>query len=193
MAGGTPGNDTLHGGPGDETLDGLAGDDFLYGGSGNDTLIGGAGLDFHFGEGGFDAVDYSGSPGAVRIRLWGDGRGEGSDAQGDRFISIPHIIGSNFDDAIVGAGQPGDNYNPGDNRIDGGDGDDTLYGLGGSDTICGGEGADFMNGESGNDLVDYSDAASGVVLRLWKSIKSERLGRGRHCCRIRAGNRFGIR
>lgn len=63
----------------------------------------------------------------------------------------------------------------GNDFVSGGDGDDTVRGNAGDDTLEGGNGSDTLFGNSGNDaidggggfdLVDYSSAASGIVINL---------------------------
>ncbi len=122
LTGGT-GNDTLNGGLGNDTLDGGDGDDLLIGGSGADSFNGGAG---------FDRVSYAGGQ-AATLNLH-TGMGSGGQAQGDQFLSIEAVTGSDFSDNITGT--------TGANAIDGWLGDDTITGNGGADTITGGNGGD---------------------------------------------------
>jgi hypothetical protein len=77
---------------GNDTLDGGIGDDFLLGGRGADALIGGAGI---------DTASYWNSSAAVRVDLR-TGQGTGANAQGDTFDGIENVIGSRFDDVLVG-------------------------------------------------------------------------------------------
>ena len=58
----------------------------------------------------------------------------GDAAQGDTYVSIENLSGSNFSDALYGNG--------GANAISGGNGNDLLVGYGGNDTLTGGAGAD---------------------------------------------------
>jgi len=140
---GQGGHDTLIGGDGNDMLIGGAGDDHLIGGAGNDTLIGGAGADVLDGGAGFgsefDVADYSGSTSGVTVNL-STGIGQGGDAEGDRLISIERLIGSAYDDVLIG--------NDDANRL------------------VGGKGADVLDGGAGEDAVTYEDSASGVTVNL---------------------------
>ena len=65
---------------------------------------------------------------------------EGSgDAVGDSYISIEGVIGSNFNDFILGRSDV-------DETLIGGIGDDILFGQGGQDTLIGGVGDDLLIG-----------------------------------------------
>ena len=140
---GTPDPDFIFGDTGDDTLEGLGSDDTLNGSQGADSLDGGDG---------FDTADYSQSGSAVTVRLdLGTGSGApGSHADGDQLTNIEAIIGSNFDDLIVG-------QTTASSRLEGGLGDDTLIGGAGADTLDGGDDID---------LVDYSGATDRVSARL---------------------------
>ena len=124
----------------DDSLTGDAGNNVLIGGAGNDVLVGGAGADVLNGGDGVDTADYSTSTAAVNINLE-TGVAHGGDAEGDTLISIENLVGSNFDDVLVGDANV--------NKIYGGDG---------NDTITGGHNDDFMYGGNGNDtfLVEWS-------------------------------------
>jgi Ca2+-binding RTX toxin-like protein len=161
MPTGVDGNDTLHGGNGNDTirgnggndvLHGDAGNDILEGGTGDDTLDGGTGADVLNGGDGLDTADYSGSAAGVNVNLE-TGIGKGGDAEGDTLSGIENLIGSKFDDVLIGDGNV--------NVIDGGDG---------NDVITGGHNNDRMFGGAGNDtfLVEWSyhgdryDGGSGI-------------------------------
>lgn len=168
------GDDTLHG---SSVADYIAGDsyfnvgyeeggnDFLFGYNGDDTLDGGGGSDYIDGGAGDDTIVYRAAISGVTVRLW-NGTGQGGDAEGDRYVNVEHVIGTNFADAIVGSDNIG-------NYLRGGGGDDTLYGLSGDDTIQGGFGADKLNGGAGEDTLDYGNTGDfvfpgpGVTVRLW--------------------------
>lgn len=139
---GTSGDDTLAGLGGQDTLLGADGNDTLDGGSGDDVLAGGAGDDSLVGGDGFDIVDYSEATGTV-ISSQASASGDGLTAGGagvDTLIGIEGVIGSAFNDSIIG--------NDVANWIRGGAGNDTLI------------------GGLGNDTADYGDATSGVVAWL---------------------------
>lgn len=115
-----------------DTLVGAGGHDSLYGGDGNDVLIGGPGSDILDGGAGFDRVDYSASPGGVMVNL--AEKGAGSDAEGDRFVSIERFDLGGFADEFVGTTLA--------EHVYGRNGDDTLVGGGGGDQLFGGAGRD---------------------------------------------------
>ena len=154
----------------DNTLTGLGGDDVLRGLSGDDTLIGGTGSDVLDGGSGTDTASYAAAASGVSVRLWDSSFNTG-EASGDTYISIENVIGSDFDDMLVG------NFNQ-NNNIDGRGGNDFIRGLSGDDTLSGGEGNDTLVGEAGADILDggtgidtasYLLATSGVSARLWNS------------------------
>ncbi|WP_343525506.1 cadherin domain-containing protein [Sphingomonas sp.] len=172
---GTDFNDTLKGSAADETLEGGAGDDLLSGGAGADTLDGGAGT---------DTASYADSSAGITIAMDGS-VGSGGDAQGDRLISIEHVVGSAFDDRIIGTagadvidggagadvliGNDGDDVlsgGSGDDRLIGGAGSDTLNGGEGDDDLIGGAGADVLIGGSGSDTANYATSAASVQVNL---------------------------
>ncbi|MFN3857338.1 MAG: hypothetical protein ACK4RV_06260 [Caulobacter sp.] len=134
------GNDTLIGGDGDDILRGGGGDDVLNGGAGNDILDGGDGV---------DTADYSDAAAAVFINL-ANPNGQNTGGSGiDTLISIENVIGSDFNDQLVGS--------TGANTLDGGAGDDSLIGQQGDDHLIGGDGFDFLRGRDGNDHLEGGD------------------------------------
>lgn len=171
----TASHDLIVGGTGPDPLDGLAGNDrirgrqgadTLLGGAGNDTLEGGTAADNLNGGPGADTASYVEATGAVTVRL-DTGLGTGNIAQGDELTSIENLFGGRFDDKLFG--------DSGANRLSGWSGNDSLSGLGGedrlfgnsgNDTLRGGPGADSLSGAAGADTASYSDAASGVTVRL---------------------------
>src|SRR5262249_59000726 len=62
-----------------------------------------------------------------------------SDAAGDTYILIEGLVGSAFDDTLIGTAGWGAE---GHNSLEGGAGNDTLIGLGGDDDYDGGAGDD---------------------------------------------------
>jgi len=137
-------NDILRGDP-----LGMAGNDLLSGGPGADILDGRLGNDTATyntipGFGGPLVPDPLGSPQGVTVNL-ATGFGFGGHAQGDRLISIENLIGSDFNDTLIGDG--------GANRLEGRRGDDTLFGAGGNDTLFGDGGNDTLFGDAGNDTL----------------------------------------
>lgn len=131
MLAGYGGNDALIGRGGDDTLNAGDGDDVLRPGLGSDDLNGGDGRDT---ASFIDALE------RVRVNL-GDGFAFGSGQ--DILLRIEKVIGSPFDDFVVG-----DN---GRNVLRGGDGEDTLDGLAGPDDVYGGDDRDFLYGRGGED------------------------------------------
>lgn len=147
---GDDGNDYLTGDAGNDALIGGAGNDALRGYDGNDTLYGDAGADVMDGGADVDTVTYIWSTDGVYVDLaanyaWGGG----GDADGDTYSDIENLVGTYYNDTLIG--------NAADNRIEGGDGDDELSGLGGADTIRGGE---------GNDWVNYFESPEGVNVNM---------------------------
>ncbi|WP_225026319.1 Hint domain-containing protein [Xinfangfangia pollutisoli] len=155
-------NDTLTGDAGQNLLAGGDGRDLLYGGDGDDTLAGGAGADTLYGGEDLDIADYSGSNAAVNVNLT-DWTATGGHATGDVLSGIDGLIGSAFDDTLIGydeMGLSGDVYTnafyggAGNDLMDGRGGNDSLYGGSGNDTVYGGAGDDTLAGDEGHDLLD---------------------------------------
>ncbi len=122
----------------DDALTGDAFDNVLIGGAGGDRLTGGAGI---------DTADYAASGAAVNAVL--GGTGTGGDAGGDVLAGVENLVGSGFDDMLVGDGAA--------NALSGGAGDDRLVGKGGADRLDGG---------AGIDAADFSSSASAVTADL---------------------------
>jgi len=156
------GNDRLFGLAGNDSLSAGDGVDSLEGGDGDDTLAGGAGADTLFGGQGMDFIDYSASDAAVNINLrtW---TATGGHAQGDILAGTDGVIGSAFDDTIVGFDDEMltgvDVYinafygGAGNDRIEGRGGSDQLFGGADDDLVAGGDGNDTVAGDEGNDIV----------------------------------------
>jgi len=152
----------IEGTAGADSLTGTAGDDSIFGYDGNDTLHGGAGADIIDGGRAMDFADYSDSSAAVYIDIsTGTGIGEGGDAAGDTISGIDGLIGSAFDDTLIGFDMwnnaPGDVFtnvfygNAGNDYMDGAGGGDSLYGGADNDTILGGWGDDWLDGGTEDD------------------------------------------
>ena len=140
---GTGGRDVIHGGAGDDSISGLAGDDVIYGGEGDDSLDGGMGDDLLDGAGGIDWADYSGDPGSVTVNLE-ENRATDGHGDTDTLFNIENVVGSDFNDALMGSAIA-----------------NTLRGRGGDDRISGGGGADVLEGGAGADVFAYADASEG--------------------------------
>ncbi|GAA0655121.1 VCBS domain-containing protein [Brevundimonas lenta] len=137
--------DTLNGGDGIDSLFGYNGDDTLNGGAGQDALYGGRGNDAFDGGAGYDSVSYDGEgTQGLNVDL---AAGTGTDAYGDTdaFVSIETVVGTAFDDRIVG--------DAGYNILAGRDGNDYLDGGAGDDQMIGGAGDDTYIVDSANDIV----------------------------------------
>ncbi len=177
---GGAGDDKIFAGAGDDIVDGGAGADFiiaqvgsntLMGGADNDTFISGLGADVLDGGAGIDRAIYSSSAAAITVDL-ALNMASGGSADGDSFISVENLYGSQFGDMITGdandnalVGLGGDDMidgGAGADRLVGGDGadillgglgDDTLIGQSGADELFGGEGNDRLIGGDGDDMV----------------------------------------
>ena len=131
-------NDTLIGDGGSNVLLGLAGNDILVGLGGADTIDGGSGV---------NTVDYSLSTAGVRIDLTKQdgstsqsGGRAGNDADGDVLTNIQNVIGTAYNDTLIGDAN-----------------DNLLLGL---------AGADYIDGGGGINTVDYSASTAGVFINL---------------------------
>ncbi|MCB2113843.1 MAG: hypothetical protein KDD85_09900 [Parvularculaceae bacterium] len=172
---GGDGNDTLYSntqaspngsGVGD-VLSGDAGADSLIGSGGTDTLTGGAGADALNGGAGSDTADYSASGAGVTVKIWA-GTGVGGDAQGDTLIKIENLVGSSFNDRLIGLFNQDNVFHGGDGNdyFDGFAGSDSIYGQNGDDRIIGGAGGDLLDGGDGHDLVSYGSSQSAINVNL---------------------------
>ncbi|WP_434287186.1 Hint domain-containing protein [Celeribacter sp. SCSIO 80788] len=151
---GGAGDDVIYGQGGNDTLQGDEGTNYLSGGSGDDTFIGGDGADTFNGGAGQDNIDYSGSDEAVYVNL-ATGDLSGGDADNDTIEGgIDGVIGSEYDDTLIGFDQegtdPADTYT---NEFWGMGGDDTISGGGGDDYLDGGDGQDVIEGGDGDDII----------------------------------------
>jgi VCBS repeat-containing protein len=122
----------------------------LSGGAGNDVLDGGAGADSLDGGDGIDTASYVSATAGVTASLLKPGANTG-DAQGDTYVAIENLTGSNFADHLVGDTSA-----------------NTLVGGSGNDVLEGGAGADRLDGGVGSDTVSYAGSAKGVTASLLK-------------------------
>ena len=127
------------GGDGDDTLIGNSSSNLLIGGRGDDILYASTGNDILDGKQGKDTVSYEGITNAISISL-STNVATKSATETDTLLGIENIIGTNFNDIIVGD-----------------DNDNVLEGLGG---------ADSFNGGGGNDWVSYQESTAGVTVNL---------------------------
>ncbi len=196
---GADGNDTIDGGAGDDEIFGQAGDDVLaggagsnelYGGAGDDIFVGGDGADTFQGNEGQDNIDYSNSDAAVNVDL-STGDLSGGDAENDTIAGgIDGVVGTDFDDVLVGFDQQGttpeDTFTnelsggAGNDVIDGKGGDDLLEGGDDNDTITGGDGADEIYGGDDEDTIfaGVGDVVSGDGGDDYITIDPTQMGNG---------------
>lgn len=143
------GDDQLVGNDVANLLYGRDGDDFLWGGGGDDVLRGGRGYDQLDGGEGLDSADYSDAASKVTVDL-----GLGTQFTGgggiDSFISIEGLVGSAFNDTLIGTS--------GANRLDGGGGNDLLTGGGGADDFV------FRDGFGKDRIADFQDGLDRIDL-----------------------------
>ncbi|MCP5381759.1 MAG: cadherin-like domain-containing protein [Kordiimonadaceae bacterium] len=140
------GNDFITGGSGRDTVRAKEGDDIILAGGGNDRIYGGDGADYmDGGDGTQDQINYYQSPEAVYINLE-TSVVYGGFADGDTILNIEDVIGSAFNDTIIGDAN--------DNGLYGGDaGFELIYGGAGNDEI---RGMGQLYGEAGNDSFDIN-------------------------------------
>jgi Ca2+-binding RTX toxin-like protein len=143
--------------------------------SGNDVLIGNSGEDVLNGGEGSDTVSYRRDPAQVTVSLEQNNAIDGF-GNTDTLNSIENVIGSAFDDNIVGdgnvniihAGEGSDRIEVrnGNDIVFGEIGNDTILGEGGDDYLIGGIGADLINGGVGIDTASYFTSTSKVTASL---------------------------
>jgi Ca2+-binding RTX toxin-like protein len=159
---GLAGNDTIYGDDGDDFLYGGRGDDTLYGGANNDRLEGGVGADDIYGGAGNDTVSYRSSRNGIIINLL-TGEGSAGDALDDNVFEVESILGSDFNDTMIGGLAAGNFY--------GLKGDDILTGSNLNDVFVGGLGADTINGLGGTaDQAYYTSSLFSVTINLATNI-----------------------
>ena len=172
----SPGADTgdhLYGEAGNDVIFGQGGDDELYGGNDNDELYGGVGDDTLYGQDGsnyidggvdVDTISYEGLSSGVEVFL--NTLIARHDVFEDELHGIENVVGTEFDDLIVG-----DNVS------------NVIRSLGGNDTIDGGFGFDTIDGGTGTDRVSYTfyggplsiDLVTGLVAFPGNSALTEQL------------------
>ncbi len=135
----------LQGNDGNDVLIGSSGDDQLLGGEGNDLLVGRGGNNEVTGGDGIDTAAYFNTTSSVVASLLTNlsTSNEGTDT----LSSIENLVGSQFDDTLIGDSNA--NF---------------ISGSGGNDSINGGEGKDLIHGGAGNDVLT---GGSGSNTYLW--------------------------
>jgi Ca2+-binding RTX toxin-like protein len=131
---GKAGNDIIHGNGGFDTILGDEGNDILNGGLDPDILNGGNGT---------DTASYLTALSEIVANLSNSSANTG-EAQGDTYISIENLTGSQFSDILTGDTQS--------NSLWGLDGNDILDGLQGADSMVGGLGNDTYSLENIGDI-----------------------------------------
>lgn len=152
---GNSGANYLHGNGGDDLLEGMAGADSLEGSGGSDTAsYARAGLAEAGGE--TTAVG-QGVTANLTTTAFVNGPAviNAGDAAGDTYSSIENLLGSGFNDVLVGT--------TGANVIDGGAGDDLLEGLAGADVLRGGTGTDTVSFAHSNATITIDLSNSGLI------------------------------
>ena len=147
---GDGGSDTLAGGAGNDFLETLglgSPRSFLIGGPGNDQLLDTTGGAFA------DYLDCQGLDVNLQMGTANCG-GQGTDS----LDSVDNVLGSQFDDTIVG--------NDNANIIFGEAGNDTISGVGGNDLITAGDGNDTIDGGAGTNTASFADATGPVVANI---------------------------
>src|SRR5262249_40390134 len=92
----------------------------------------------------------------VDLAYYGDGiggAGFGGTAEGDLLLSIENIVGSFFNDVLLGDSNA-----------------NTLIGLDGRDGLEGRGGNDVLDGGNGIDVAVYQHSATAVEVSLWQGI-----------------------
>ena len=135
---GGSGNDVLWGNDASNIIDQGLGGGTARGFGGQDIMIAGNGGEQFDGGDGIDTIDYSRSTAGVDIVFGKVGGGWGN---GDSFMDVENIIGSEFDDSVAMDGV--------DNKIEGRGGNDVLNGGGGINWLLGGAGDDILTGGPG--------------------------------------------
>lgn len=120
------GSDSLIGSDVNNKFNSLAGNDTINGLGGNDILIGDLGNDLLDGGDGIDTASYITAAAGVKVNLGIIGQQNTVNAGSDTLMNIERVVGSNFNDTLIG--------NTADNILLGGLGNDTINGAAGIDT-----------------------------------------------------------
>lgn len=173
------GNDTVYANGGDDVIwdkDGQydrtynesfwQSDDRIFAGSGDDYIYAGSGSDVIDGGSGRDTLDYGYSKSGIVIDLRsGYGNGDANSfSRGDKVSNIEHIIGTLYDDHMIGVGEVTLEGGRGNDRLEGGTGA-TLLGGDGDDTLVVKGSQTVVSGGDGYDTADFSLMTRGAILR----------------------------
>ncbi len=151
-------NNAVVGNNGANTLDGGAGNDTIYGHNGQDVLIGGLGDDRLDGGLGVDLASYETATSGVSVNL--TTRAASGGAGNDQLFDIEDVLGTAFNDYLVGSSAG--------NYLYGSGGDDRLDGRGGVDATIGGAGDDWHYVDNALDAV-IDNAGEGTADRVFAS------------------------
>lgn len=157
-----------------EILLGTTGANTMLGGGGNDILLGLGGGDSLDGGEGIDTVSYLDVGAGMNVNLSLGTASQTGQTWTDRLANIENVVGSLFNDTIIGNGVAnfiwgndgndsivgGDEANAGaGDTIDGGAGDDVIGGGRGRDRLIGGTGNDILFGNEDNDTLEGGDGS----------------------------------
>lgn len=158
------------GGPGSDTLYAGAGDDFFLPGAGADAIQANVGVDkvsfedFMYTVPGFTAgFIVKLTSGIITAPLH-----DGSGTETKTILSVEDVVGSMYDDTIVGNNEVGNRIwgLGGNDLLDGRNGDDILWGGGGNDTVKPWAGNDIAYGGDGIDTLSYENYTAAVNIDL---------------------------
>ncbi len=157
---GDTGGNILNAGDGANTVSGAAGNDTLIAGTGDDSLAGGLGDDSLSGGTGMDWAFFGDASGAVTVDLqMGRAFGaDGNDTLSGFDVGADGVVGSNFDDSLIGVHW---------DDLLGGAGNDTIISSSFIGGIEGGRGDDSLIGREGAAAwVIYLSASGSVTVDL---------------------------
>lgn len=143
--------ENVTGGSGDDYFGGDEQDNIFRGNAGHDYFVSSGGSDTYYGGSGYDMVDYSDVGTGLLIRPTGYGYSAviaGGIAY-DSLYSIENVIGTDFDDRMIGGSA--------NNLFIGGKGNDALSGGAGGDVLLGGRGNDHLSGGADSDIFEFTD------------------------------------
>ncbi len=140
-------NDILYGNFGDNVINSNGGDDLIYADLGNDIINGS----------GFSTVTFENISSSITLDLNITNASQNTGGAGvDRIYNIRNVIGTAFNDTIIG-GPIGNNNS---NIFEGGDGDD------------------YIDGGLGNDTISYAHSSLGVTVNMALATAQDTIGAG---------------